>query len=145
MNATGTTAITPNTGASSAASKLSASASSTAAQQVDPKLQKVAQQFESIFLRQMIGAMRSSSLAEGMLDSNATQQFRDMADARTADEMAKTSRFGIADLLMKQLAPKASLNSVSPANAAAKMQDVASADAQIAHVGTATAQGGNGL
>lgn len=65
-------------------------------------LQKAAQQFEAIFLRQMIGAMRSASLAEGITDSSATEQFRDMADARTADSMATGNTLGIADMLLKQ-------------------------------------------
>lgn len=65
-------------------------------------LKKVAQQFEAVFLRQMIGAMRSASLAEGIGDSSATQQFQDMADARTADAMAGKGAMGIADLLIQQ-------------------------------------------
>ncbi|PZU13275.1 MAG: flagellar biosynthesis protein FlgI [Sphingobium sp.] len=65
-------------------------------------LQKVAQQFEAVFLRQMIGAMRSASLAEGIGDSSATQQFQDMADARTADGMAAKGAMGIAELLIQQ-------------------------------------------
>lgn len=65
-------------------------------------LGKAAQQFEAIFLRQMIGAMRSASLAEGITDSGATQQFRDMADARTADSMASKGSLGIADMLLAQ-------------------------------------------
>lgn len=65
-------------------------------------LTKVAQQFEAVFLRQMIGAMRSASLAEGISDSSATQQFQDMADARTADAMASKGAMGIAELLLKQ-------------------------------------------
>lgn len=65
-------------------------------------LDKVAQQFEAVFLRQMIGAMRSASLAEGITDSSATQQFQDMADARTADAMASKGAMGIAELLIKQ-------------------------------------------
>jgi flagellar protein FlgJ len=65
-------------------------------------LEKVAQQFEAVFLRQMIGAMRSASLAEGISDSSATQQFQDMADARTADAMAAKGAMGIADLLIQQ-------------------------------------------
>ena len=72
------------------------------ARAIDPEKLKVAQQFEAIFLRQMIGSMRSSGLAEGMFDSSASDQFRDMADARTADEMSKTGSFGIADLLIRQ-------------------------------------------
>lgn len=72
----------------------------------DPSLEKAAKAFEAIFLRQMIGAMRSSSLSEGIFDSSATDQFRDMADARTADQMAQTGKFGIAELLMRQFGAK---------------------------------------
>lgn len=86
-----------------------AASGSPAAPARDPGLEKAARAFEAIFLRQMISAMRSSSLGEGIFDSSATEQFRDMADSRTADEMAKTSKFGIADLLMRQFAPKVPL------------------------------------
>ena len=53
-----------------------------------------------------------------MFDSSATEQFRDMADARTADSMAEKGGFGIADLLMRQFAAKAApapaVKSVTP-------------------------------
>ncbi|MGE4321502.1 MAG: rod-binding protein [Sphingobium sp.] len=65
-------------------------------------LRQAAQQFEAIFLRQMIGAMRSASLAEGITDTSASDQFRDMADARTADAMAGTHALGIAAMLLRQ-------------------------------------------
>lgn len=81
-----------------------------------PEMEKAARAFEAIFLRQMIGAMRSSSLSEGVFDSSVTEQFRDMADAKTAEEMSKTGSFGIAELLMRQFAPKTPLTpAVSPA------------------------------
>ncbi|MCB2015784.1 MAG: rod-binding protein [Sphingobium sp.] len=82
------------------------------------ELEQAAKAFEAIFLRQMIGAMRSSSLAEGLFDNSATEQFRDMADARTADEMAKTSKFGIAELLLQQFGVKAP---VTPSQAPASL------------------------
>lgn len=69
-------------------------------------MKKAAQAFEAIFLRQMLSSMRSNSLSEGLFDSSATEQFRDMADSRTADEMSKSGSFGIAELLLKQFAPK---------------------------------------
>ncbi|MDI1297265.1 MAG: rod-binding protein [bacterium] len=69
-------------------------------------LEKAAHQFEAIFLREMIGAMRSSSLGEGITDSSATDQFRDMADARTADAMASKGSLGIAELLLRQFGGK---------------------------------------
>ena len=80
------------------------------------ELEQAAKAFEAIFLRQMIGAMRSSSLAEGMFDNSATEQFRDLADARTADEMAKTGKFGIAELLLQQFGAK---SPITPAQAPA--------------------------
>ena len=76
------------------------------------QLQKVAKQFEAVFLRQMIGSMRQADLADGAFDSSATEQFRDMADARTADSMAEKGGFGVADLLMRQFAAKAGATQV---------------------------------
>lgn len=69
-------------------------------------LKKAAQQFEAIFLRQMISSMRSASLGEDMLGSTAGDQFRDMADARTADSMAEKGSLGIAEMLMRQFGAK---------------------------------------
>lgn len=80
------------------------------------KLKSAAQAFEAVFLRQMIGSMRSAGLDDGMFDSSATQQFRDMSDARLADDMASKGAFGIAEILQRQLAPKA----VSPPPATAE-------------------------
>jgi flagellar protein FlgJ len=77
-------------------------------------LEKAAQQFEAIFLRQMMGAMRSASLGEGISDSSATDQFRDMADARTADSMAKKGTLGIAEMLMHQFGARVAAPSPSP-------------------------------
>ena len=70
------------------------------------QLQKVAKQFEAVFLRQMIGSMRQANLGDGAFDSSATEQFRDMADARTADSMAEQGGFGVADLLTRQFAAR---------------------------------------
>jgi flagellar protein FlgJ len=50
----------------------------------------------------MIGSMRTASLGDGLLDSSASDQFRDMSDARTADAMAEKGALGVADMLLKQ-------------------------------------------
>jgi flagellar protein FlgJ len=75
------------------------------------KLKKAAQAFEAVFLRQMIGSMRTSSLGDGLFDSSASQQFRDMSDGKLADSMASKGALHIADMLVKQfgarLAPTA--------------------------------------
>ena len=80
-----------------------AKAAATQASPEMAKLKKVAQQFEAVFLRQMIGSMRSASLGEGMFDSSATEQFRDMSDSKMADAMAGKGALGVADLLVRQL------------------------------------------
>jgi flagellar protein FlgJ len=73
---------------------------------VDPAVRKVAQQFEAIFLRQMIGSMRQARLAEDPFGSSATENFRELADARTADSIASLGSFGIAEMIERQLAAR---------------------------------------
>ena len=65
-------------------------------------LRKAAEAFEAVFLRQVIGSMRQAKLGDDLFGSQATEQFRDMADARLADNMAGQGSFGIADLLLQQ-------------------------------------------
>lgn len=84
-----------------AATSATGSTTSNDAQQA--KLKSAAQQFEAVFLRQMIGSMRQASLGDGMFDNAATSQFQDMADSKTADAMSKQGVFGIAEMLSKQL------------------------------------------
>jgi peptidoglycan hydrolase FlgJ len=66
------------------------------------QLKQVAKQFEAVFLRQLIGTMRSAGMGDGLFDSSSTEQFRDMADARNADSMADKGVLGVADLLVRQ-------------------------------------------
>jgi flagellar protein FlgJ len=66
------------------------------------ELRQAAQAFEAVFIRQLIGSMRNARLADDMFGSQATEQFRDMADARLADSMSQQGTFGIAELLTAQ-------------------------------------------
>lgn len=98
------------------------------------KLKTAAQQFEAVFLRQMIGSMRQASLGDGMFDNEATAQFQDMADAKTADAMAGKGALHIADMLMKQLTPQIDnaagpLAIAKPAQPAADVTSLATAKA----------------
>ena len=71
------------------------------------ELKGAAQAFEAVFLRQMIGSMRQASLGEDLLGSRATDQFRELSDAKLADSMAETGGgFGIAEMLLKQFGGK---------------------------------------
>jgi peptidoglycan hydrolase FlgJ len=84
----------------------------------DPReaaLRAAAEAFEAVFLRQVIGSMRQAKLGDDLFGSAATDQFRDMADARLADNMADQGSFGIADLLLQQF--RAVLRPAGPAPA----------------------------
>lgn len=78
------------------------------------KLKGAAQQFEAVFLRQMMSSMRSASLGDDILGSEASNQFRDMSDARTADEMAKRGTLGVAEMLLKQFEPQLKPSNIPP-------------------------------
>ncbi|XAW88917.1 rod-binding protein [Vibrio sp. CDRSL-10 TSBA] len=79
-------------------------------------LQKVAGQFEAMFLQLVLRQMRSSSDALADQDSPFSSQqqgvFRDMYDGQLAIELAKKNNAGIADMLVRQLGPAAGLSAV---------------------------------
>jgi flagellar protein FlgJ len=66
------------------------------------KLVEAAKAFEAVFVRQMIGSMRQAKLADDIFGSDATDQFREMQDAKFADEMANQGGLGVAEMLIKQ-------------------------------------------
>lgn len=98
------------------------------------KLKTAAQQFEAVFLRQMIGSMRQAGLGDGMFDSQATQQFQDMADSKTADAMSQKGVLHLAYVIEKQLgATVAKQAGASAVAATAAKPDVTSlASAKVA-------------
>ncbi len=84
----------------------SAASAQTPSAAEQEELKKAAQAFEAVFLRQMIGSMRQASLGNEIFGNSATDQFRELSDARLADEMAETEGFGIARMLLAQFGPK---------------------------------------
>ncbi|MBM7059580.1 flagellar assembly peptidoglycan hydrolase FlgJ [Pseudomonas sp. UL073] len=69
-------------------------------------LHKVAKEFESLFLNQMLKAMRSANdvFAEGnFTSSNETKMYQDMYDQQLAVSMSKDKGMGLADVLVRQL------------------------------------------
>lgn len=69
----------------------------------DPALRKAAQGFEAVFLREIIGSMRKAQLSNELFGSSATDSFRELADARTAESMSELGQFGIAKMVEQQL------------------------------------------
>lgn len=70
------------------------------------KVRETAARFEAIILRQMLATMRQAKLAEDILGSKATDDFREMADARTADAIAASGAFGLARIIERQIGGK---------------------------------------
>ncbi|AYC32513.1 flagellar assembly peptidoglycan hydrolase FlgJ [Pseudomonas cavernae] len=69
-------------------------------------IRKVAQEFESLFLNQMLKAMRSANevFAEGnFMNSNESKMYQDMYDQQLAVSMSKDKGVGLADVLVRQL------------------------------------------
>lgn len=69
----------------------------------DGSLRKAAEAFEAVILRQLMASMRQAKLGDDIFGSSASDNFREMADARTADSMASLRQFGIADMVEAQL------------------------------------------
>ncbi len=73
----------------------------------DLALRQVAEQFEAIFVQQMLKQMRSASAVMADKDNPLTSQsdsvYQDMLDSQLALNMSQTSGMGIADMLVKQL------------------------------------------
>ena len=65
-------------------------------------LDAVADQFESIFVFQMLKQARQSKLAEGIFSSEAQDTFNSMLDMEYSEILSKKNNFGIADSLIKQ-------------------------------------------
>lgn len=68
----------------------------------DGGLRKAAESFEAVILRQLLSSMRQAKLGDDIFGSSATDNFREMADAKTADSIASTRQFGIADMVEAQ-------------------------------------------
>lgn len=94
-------------------------------QAADPeraKLEKVAKQFEAVFVRQLMSSMRQGGFGDDLTGSSAVDQFQEMADANTADTLAERGSFGVAQMLVAQLGPKARITAQAGAAAAPAAQ-----------------------
>lgn len=87
--------------------KVASTAAASVTKAPSPALTKVAQQFEAVFVRQMMTTMRQAKLADDVFGSSSTDSFQEMADAKTADNLAALGRFGIAKLIEQQFQARA--------------------------------------
>lgn len=67
----------------------------------------VANQFEALFIQQMIKSMRAASPGDPLTDGAGVQMFRDMQDQQLASAMANSGGIGLSDFVLRQLNPQA--------------------------------------
>jgi flagellar protein FlgJ len=93
-------------------------------------LKPVAQQFESIFIEQILKQARKVKLDDGWLDGKQTQFFKDMYDKQLAQELSTKETLGLADMIVEQLATQHPVMTKSQYEAfKAEKQNAASAQA----------------
>ena len=76
-------------------------------------LKAAGERFEAIFVNMMLTSMRKASLGEGLFDTKAVEQFRDMQDQKLAETMASSTPIGIGKAMTDFLS-KAQPTLVSP-------------------------------
>lgn len=72
-------------------------------------LDAAGQRFESIFIGMMLKSMRSAKLADGLFETKALEQFRDMQDQKLSENMAAHTPIGIGKAMTEFLSKSAKL------------------------------------
>ena len=67
-------------------------------------LDKAAAKFEAMFINTMLKSARAAKLGDGLFDSEALDQFRDMQDAKLSETIAVHTPMGIGKALADFLA-----------------------------------------
>jgi flagellar protein FlgJ len=73
-------------------------------------LEAAGKRFEAIFVGMMLKSMRGAKLSDGLFESKALDQFRDMQDQQLAQSMAAHAPIGIGKAMTEFLAKNAALD-----------------------------------
>lgn len=65
-------------------------------------LEEVAQEFESLFVLQMLKSARTAKLANGLLNNEAYETYQGLLDQEYSKTIARNHSFGIAEGLIRQ-------------------------------------------
>jgi peptidoglycan hydrolase FlgJ len=66
-------------------------------------MRKVAQEFESLLLSQLMKSMRSASFGDELFESQGTKAFTGMLDEQYAQALSRHPGIGLADLIVRQI------------------------------------------
>jgi flagellar protein FlgJ len=78
----------------------------------DQAIEKVAQQFESVFVGMMLKAMRETVPEGGLFGDEATKTFEQMLDSQLSVTLSEGGGIGLAPVIARQLKGNASLDTV---------------------------------
>jgi flagellar protein FlgJ len=78
-------------------------------------LEAAGKRFEAIFVGMMLKSMRTAKLGDGLFDSKAQEQFRDMQDQQLSQSMAEHAPIGIGKAMTAFLERAAGTESAAPA------------------------------
>lgn len=70
------------------------------------KLKAVAEQFEAVFVEELLKTSRNSELKSGLLNSSHTETYEEMLHREFSLSAAQNSTFGIAEALTEQFSLK---------------------------------------
>ena len=65
-------------------------------------LEEVAQEFESLFVFQMLKNARNAKLSDGIFSNKATETYQSLLDQEYSKTISKSQNFGIAEALVRQ-------------------------------------------
>ena len=68
----------------------------------DSDLKVVAEEFESLFVYQMLKSARSAKLSESIFSNQGSETYESLLDQEYAKTLSKNHSFGIADALIRQ-------------------------------------------
>ena len=66
------------------------------------ELKEISNQFESIFINQILKQARKNKIENGLFDSEAISTFNSMIDEQYSEILSKKTNFGIAEALFNQ-------------------------------------------
>jgi len=69
-------------------------------------LRPVAEQFEALFVQQVLKEARKVSFDDGWLDSESGDFYKDWSDKQLSQDLSAKGTLGFADKIVEQLAPK---------------------------------------
>lgn len=70
----------------------------------EQKLRQLSRQFESMLVRQMVGAMRKTVVKQGLIpESNAERVYQSMLDMEHSQAISESNQLGLSEMVYRQL------------------------------------------